>query len=103
MSLIGAPLRRREDPKLVRGSGRFTGDIRVPGMLHAVFVRSPYARAQVESVSLERARTRPGVSAVVGAADMEVLGRPLPITFPQPDATLRTPSPLAAREGPLPG
>ncbi len=41
MSYVGAPLRRKEDVKLLRGEGRYAADVRLPGLLHAAIVRSP--------------------------------------------------------------
>lgn len=52
--MIGRPLRRLEDPRLVTGRGRYVDDIVMEGMLHAVFVRSIEAHALVESVTLDR-------------------------------------------------
>ena len=43
-------VRRREDPRLTRGEGRYTDDVRIAGCLHAVFVRSPYAHARITSI-----------------------------------------------------
>ena len=64
-------VRRREDPRLVTGTGAFIDDLRVPGALHAVMVRSPHAHAHIRGVDDTRARTVPGV--VVGAWSHPVL------------------------------
>ena len=47
---VGAAMARKEDPRMLRGSGRFTGDLARTGMLHAAFVRSPFAAAAVSAV-----------------------------------------------------
>ncbi len=44
---FGASVPRREDPRLLRGEGRFVDDIKLPGLLHAAFVRSPHAHARI--------------------------------------------------------
>ena len=63
-------MRRREDPRLVTGRGRFTGDIVVPGMLHAVFVRSSIAHGRLLFLETAEAAAMPGVVAVLTAADL---------------------------------
>ena len=64
------------------GAGRYVDDIKLPGMLHAAFVRSPLAHARVTSVDVEAARALPGVVAVLTGADLETM------TVPGPDALL---------------
>ena len=59
--LFGASVRRKEDPRFLRGDGRYLDDIKLPGMLHAAFVRSPHAHARIVSVKTEAARRLPGV------------------------------------------
>src|SRR5215831_11766395 len=58
---VGRPLRRREDARLLTGQGLYIADLALPGMLHAVFVRSPAAHARIRAVDLSRARAAPGV------------------------------------------
>ena len=58
---FGASVPRREDPRLLRGEGRFVDDIKLPGMLHAAFVRSPHAHARIRAIRTERAERLPGV------------------------------------------
>ena len=48
--LFGKSIKRKEDPALIAGTGRYVEDIRLPGELSAAFVRSPYARAMVNSI-----------------------------------------------------
>jgi carbon-monoxide dehydrogenase large subunit len=66
---IGRPLPRFEDLRLVRGAGRYTDDIAVPGEAQAVFVRAPHAHARIVSIDAAAARGRPGVLAVLTGAD----------------------------------
>lgn len=81
--LVGKAVRRREDPRLLAGRGRFVDDIALPGMLHAQFVRSTVAHAELASVDVSAVVEVPGVVAVFTAEDLELgdivaqLGRPL--------------------------
>lgn len=58
---IGARVARREDKRFITGKGRYTDDMRVPGMMHAAFVRSPHAHARVRGIDADAARKMPGV------------------------------------------
>jgi carbon-monoxide dehydrogenase large subunit len=66
----GARVKRLEDPRLVRGRGRYLADIGVAGACTVAFVRSPYAHARVRSIDATAARALPGVIAVVTASDL---------------------------------
>ncbi|MDQ7859885.1 MAG: xanthine dehydrogenase family protein molybdopterin-binding subunit [Armatimonadota bacterium] len=77
--LIGRPLRRREDPRLLAGAGRYVADLRIPGALHLAFVRSPHAHARVVRVDVAAARALPGVTAVLTAAELDA--RPIAVAF----------------------
>jgi len=68
---IGQPVRRFEDPRLLRGEGRFINDMVVSGMAHIAYVRSPHARARIASVDLAAARAAPGVLGVFTIDDLE--------------------------------
>lgn len=68
--LIGQPIKREDDRKLVTGQGRFVDDFNPPGTLHVVFVRSPYAHAEIVSVDTSSAKSAPGVVAVVTGAEL---------------------------------
>ncbi len=76
---IGARVKRIEDPKLIRGEGVYLDDLVLPGMLHAVFVRSPHGHARIRRVDLTRARAAPGVAAAFSAADLREIAHPLPV------------------------
>ena len=67
---IGQPVRRTEDPLLLRGEGTYSDDLRLPGLLHAVVLRSPYPHARLHGLAGTAARTMPGVKAVITAADL---------------------------------
>ena len=76
---FGASVKRKEDPRYLRGEGRFVDDIKLPGMLHAAFVRSPHAHARITAVRTEAARRLPGVAHVFTFADLERWMKPLPL------------------------
>ena len=77
--LFGASVRRKEDPRFLRGDGRYVDDIKLPGMLHAAFVRSPHGHARILSVKTDAARRLPGVTHVFAFADLERFMKPLPL------------------------
>src|SRR5262249_14381273 len=83
------------------GRGRFVDDIRLPGMLHAAFVRSPYAHARVGAIDKSAALALPGVQAVIAYADLPeaVRRQTLPLLVPHPALRPpRMPSALARAE-----
>jgi len=87
VKFIGDRLLRKEDPRLVRGRGRYVGDITLPDMLHAVILRSPHAHARIGAIDATRALEVPGVAGVITHADLGDAARPLPIV--PPHAALR--------------
>jgi carbon-monoxide dehydrogenase large subunit len=84
---LGAAVRRREDPRFLRGDGRFVDDVTLPGLLHAAFLRSPHAHARIARVSVAAARAMPGVAAAYAFAELERWLKPLPV-FGAPPAGL---------------
>jgi carbon-monoxide dehydrogenase large subunit len=76
---FGASVRRKEDPRYLRGEGRFVDDIKLPGMLHAAFVRSPHAHARIVAIRTAAARRLPGIVHVLTFADLERWMKPLPL------------------------
>ncbi|HUN52720.1 MAG TPA: xanthine dehydrogenase family protein molybdopterin-binding subunit, partial [Candidatus Sulfotelmatobacter sp.] len=71
---IGQPVPRTEDPKLLRGEGRYTDDINLPGQAYAVMVRSRHAHAAIRAIDAGEARAMPGVLGVYTAADLAAGG-----------------------------
>jgi aerobic carbon-monoxide dehydrogenase large subunit len=82
MSYVGAALSPRETKKLVLGRGSYIGDLTVPGLLHAAFVRSPHAHARIVRIDSDAARRLPGIVAVLTGADLARLTVPLKIAPP---------------------
>jgi aerobic carbon-monoxide dehydrogenase large subunit len=76
--IIGASVRRKEDPRLVTGRGCYVGDVRLPRMLHAALVRSPHAHALIRRVVLDRTRAFPGVAFAATSLDLGDVA-PIPI------------------------
>jgi aerobic carbon-monoxide dehydrogenase large subunit len=69
--LIGAPIRRVEDLRLMTGAGKYVDDIQLPGMLHLAVLRSPYPKARITAVDASAAREMPGVVAVLTGQDVD--------------------------------
>jgi carbon-monoxide dehydrogenase large subunit len=86
--LIGLPLPRKEDRRLLTGAGRFTDDLNIPGQAYAAFVRSPHAHARVQGIDSVAALALPGVIAVLGAADYAADGCGPIAHMPNPASTL---------------
>lgn len=80
-SLIGASIARPKARQLAAGRGRYTDDLRIPGLLHAAFLRSPHAHARIVSVDLGAARALPGVVAAYQADDLLTICKPWTTTF----------------------
>lgn len=77
--MIGHPVRRKEDARLVTGRGAFGDDVNLPGQVHAAFVRSPHAHARLRAIDGAEALKTPGVIAVFTGADAARAGlRPIP-------------------------
>src|SRR2546421_7851791 len=70
-AMLGSPIKRREDPRLITGQSTYVDDIKIPGMLHMAVVRSPYGHARINSINADAARKHPGVVAVYTAEDLK--------------------------------
>jgi len=81
---FGAPIKRNEDPRLLRGRALFVDDIEFPNMLHAAFLRSAVAHGRIRDIDVSAARARPGVVAVYTAADLGDYWQPGPLLVPPP-------------------
>ncbi|MGP0088722.1 MAG: molybdopterin cofactor-binding domain-containing protein [Xanthobacteraceae bacterium] len=98
---FGARVTRLEDPALLKGQGRFVDDLKLPGALHACFVRSAHAHAKIRSVDASAALALPGVHAVLTADDLPEPMRTarIPNLLPNPAITImRTQHSLARGE-----
>ncbi len=73
-SAMGGIVRRKEDPALIAGEGKYVDDIKMAGEASAVFVRSPFAHARINSIDATAATAMDGVHAVYTAEDVRHLG-----------------------------
>jgi carbon-monoxide dehydrogenase large subunit len=62
---MGHSMKRKEDPRFIRGQGHYVDDVKLPGMVHLDIVRSPYAHAKIKAIHTEKALAIPGVLAVI--------------------------------------
>ena len=86
--VFGSGIRRREDPRLLTGTARYTADFTLPGMLHAAVLRSPHGHARIRGVDTSRAKGAAGVVAVFTAADTEAGLKCIPCAWLLPNAGL---------------
>ena len=87
--IFGSGIRRREDPRLITGSATYTHDIVLPGMVHAVMLRSSHAHARITRIDAEQAKAAPGVLAVYTGADIEGALQPMPCAWLLPNSDLK--------------
>ena len=87
---IGQPVPRTEDPHLVRGEGRYTDDVNLPGQAYAAIVRSRHAHGVIRKIDLEAARAMPGVLAAYTAADLSGYGGVVTHLFRNGDPYIET-------------
>jgi carbon-monoxide dehydrogenase large subunit len=78
MALVGAEVKRKEDPRLITGTSTYVSDIALPGLHYVAFVRSPHAHAKVRGVDIAAAARRPGVRLVLTGRDLRGHCAPLP-------------------------
>ncbi len=71
---IGQPVPRFEDPRLIKGGGRYVADMVFPGMAFGYVLRSPHAHARIRSIDTAKAKAQPGVLAVLTGADFKAAG-----------------------------
>lgn len=84
--LVGSSVRRREDPRLLRGAGRFVADIALPDMLHMAIVRSSRPHAIIREIDRSTAESREGVLLVLDGAEIAATVHPLPSIDLFPDS-----------------
>src|SRR5262245_32667782 len=87
--VFGSGIRRREDPRLITGTARYTDDIALPGMTYAAILRSPHAHARITRIDTSRAKAAPGVLAVFTGTDTEQVLKPIPCLWLVPNCDLK--------------
>lgn len=73
---IGERIPHRRTRRLAHGRGRYVGDLKIPGMLHAVMLRSPHAHARIDAIDTEATKSLPGIVAVFTGADIAKVCKP---------------------------
>lgn len=97
--VFGSGIRRREDPRLITGAATYTDDYVLPGMVHLMMLRSPYAHARITKIDTSRAKQAPGVLAVLIAADVEGALNLMPCAWLIPNSDLKVaPYPCIAKD-----
>ena len=81
---FGERIKRNEDPRLLTGQGLYVDDVDLPNMLHAAFVRSPYAHARIKNIDVAQALQREGVVAIYTANDLGDYWKPGPLLVSPP-------------------
>src|SRR5207237_1581785 len=81
---VGKRMKRKEDPRMIRGISHYTDDLKLAGMVHCAFTRSPHAHAEIKAIRTDAAKALPGVIAVYTTADTASLG-PVPCPIQMPD------------------
>src|SRR5215468_9781544 len=83
---FGASVKRKEDPAFLTGRGRYVDDIELPGLLHAVVLRSPHAHAAIRGIDRAAALALSGVHAVITHADLpeSMQHQTVPLLVPSP-------------------
>jgi carbon-monoxide dehydrogenase large subunit len=71
---MGHRMKRKEDPRFIRGEGNYVDDVKLPGMLYMDIVRSPYAHAKILDIDASEALAMPGVAAVITGKDLQAAG-----------------------------
>ncbi len=83
--MIGEPIRRREDPRLVSGQGTYVDDIKLAGMMHMSIVRSTYGHARILGIDTSAAKTAQGIRLIMTGVEARAWGGPVPVAGVLPD------------------
>ena len=67
--LVGAPIKRVEDPRLITGAAKYVDDLKLPGVAHVAILRSPYAHARIRGIDTSRAAASPGFVGIFTGKD----------------------------------
>jgi len=96
-TIFGARVKRKEDPRMISGTGLYTADVKLAGMVYTYFVRSPHAHAKLKRIDAAKARKSAGVVAVYTGADIKGKVGAVPCAWAIPNSELKIPEylPLA--------
>ena len=81
---FGRAMKRVEDPRLIKGIATYVDDLKIAGMLHAEFLRSPHAHAKIVSINTDGAKKLPGVIGIFTGPDMNDRLGTIPCATPLP-------------------
>jgi len=96
--VFGSGIKRREDPRLLTGTARYTADMTLPGQLYAAILRSPHGHARIRKIDTAAAKASPGVVAAFTGADTEGVLQAIPCAWLVPNSDLKTaPYPAMAK------
>jgi len=86
---LGQPLKRKEDPRLISGLGKYVDDVKLPGLAYASILRSPYAHARIKSIDTSKAEKLTGVLCVITGRDVVKITDPFLQISPAPANKLK--------------
>ncbi|HIQ30525.1 MAG TPA: xanthine dehydrogenase family protein molybdopterin-binding subunit [Candidatus Caldiarchaeum subterraneum] len=95
---VGSPVKRKEDPRLIKGESTYLDDIKLPGMLYAAFLRSSYPHAKIKRIDVSQALTLEGVVAVYTGKDLKDAVGPLVVESINRGSKVPSHYPLAVDE-----
>src|ERR1700758_4521190 len=81
---FGRAMKRVEDPRLIKGIATYVDDLKLPGVLHAEFVRSPHAHAKIKSIKTDDAKNLPAVVGICTGANINAKVGAIPCPSPLP-------------------
>ena len=88
--VFGSGIKRREDPRLLTGTAKYTADINLPGQLYAAILRSPHGHARIRKINTAPAKSAAGVTAVFTGVDTEGVLNSIPCAWLVPNSDLKT-------------
>src|SRR5262245_21730179 len=97
-AFVGSPVERLEDPRFLRGRGQYVDDLARDDLLHAVILRSAVAHGRIRSLDTSAALRRPGVHAVITAADIGAVIPTIPLRQESSPAFKPFEQPVIARD-----
>ena len=84
--IIGSTVKRREDPRLITGNGKYTDNMTLPRQTYLAILRSPHAHTRIKKIDVSKAKALPGVIAIYTGKDLQAAGvNPIPVGFVLPD------------------
>jgi aerobic carbon-monoxide dehydrogenase large subunit len=95
---VGRPMKRREDPRFITGTGAYVDDLHIPGTVHAAIVRSTEAHAAITSIDTSEAAAQPGILGAFTAEDLSFEGG-IPMVWAPPGVDVNTPDHMPLKSG----